>query len=79
MYIKEQKKCHENFNCELSVFVLSREIPYIGASPDGFIQYDCCGKGCIEMKCPFLYAKNTTFEAFCHDSNNFESIQSALH
>lgn len=49
--------CHANFNCDLSGFVISREIPYIGASPDGFVQCDCCGKGCIEIKCPFLYAK----------------------
>lgn len=62
MYI-EQQTCHENFNCDLSGFVISRESPYIGGSPDGFVQCDCCGKGCIEIKCPFLYAKNTAFEA----------------
>lgn len=75
MYIEEQQTCHGNFNCDLSGFVISREIPYIGASPDGFVQCDCCGKGCIEIKCPFLYAKNTAFEAVCHDSKNFEIIQ----
>lgn len=71
MCIEEQQICHGNFNCDLSGFVISREIQYTGALPDGFVQCDCCGKGCIEIKCPFLHAKNTSFEAVCHDSKFF--------
>lgn len=48
MCIEEQQTYHGNFNCDLSGFVISREIPYIGASPDGFVQCDCSGKGSIE-------------------------------
>lgn len=75
MYIEEQYTCHGNFNCDLRGFVISREIPYIGLSPDGFVQCDCCGKGCKAIKCPFLYAKNTAFEAVCHDTKKIEIIQ----
>jgi len=28
--------------------------PHLGASPDGFVECDCCpGKGLLEIKCPF--------------------------
>lgn len=75
MCIEEQQICHGNFNCDLSGFVITREIQYIGALPDGFVQCDCCGKGCIEIKCPFLHAKNTSFEAVCHDLKKNQIIQ----
>ena len=29
------------------------ERPYLGASPDGIIKCNCCGKGVLEVKCPF--------------------------
>ena len=27
--------------------------PHLGASPDGLIPCDCCGKGLLEIKCPY--------------------------
>ncbi|KAK2138641.1 hypothetical protein LSH36_2687g00008, partial [Paralvinella palmiformis] len=32
---------------------LSEEYPRLGASPDGFVPCDCCGQGCMEIKCPY--------------------------
>ena len=29
------------------------ERPYLGASPDGIVNCNCCGKGVLEVKCPF--------------------------
>lgn len=26
---------------------------YIGASPDGIVNCNCCGQGVVEVKCPF--------------------------
>jgi len=43
------------------------EKPYLGASPDGIIECTCCGRGSLEVKCPFSCKdklpddKNTTF------------------
>ena len=43
------------------------EKPYLGASPDGIIECACCGKGSLEVKCPFSCKdklpddNNTTF------------------
>ena len=29
------------------------ELSYMGATPDGVVSCDCCGKGVVELKCPF--------------------------
>ena len=33
--------------------VLDETMPYIGASPDQLMSCSCCGKACIEIKCPY--------------------------
>ena len=35
---------------------LSKELPFIGGSPDRIVYCDCCGKSCLEVKCPFSIA-----------------------
>ena len=35
-----------------SGLVLNTKYPHLGASPDGMIMCDCCGIGCLEIKCP---------------------------
>ena len=37
------------------------QYPYMGASPDGIINCECCGKGVLEIKCPFC-VKNETID-----------------
>ena len=34
----------------------SADYPHLGASPDGIIDCDCCGKGLVEIKCPLRYS-----------------------
>ena len=34
---------------------ISMERPFIGATPDGAISCDCCGKGTLEVKCPHCF------------------------
>ena len=46
-YIKSMND-HQNFTCKQSA-----THPYIGASPDGIIECDCCGFGILEVKCPY--------------------------
>lgn len=43
--------------------------PFLGASPDGFVQCDCHGEGVLEIKCPFCLKEKTFDEAA--DSNSF--------
>ena len=53
-YIKEMSSSHTNFKCTNAGLVVNPLYPHLGASPDGFVQCDCCaGKGLLEIKCPF--------------------------
>ena len=35
--------------------VISDKLPFIGASPDGLIECECCLPGCIEIKSPYTH------------------------
>ena len=53
-YIKEMSTAHINFKCVNAGLMVNHLYPHLGASPDGFVQCDCCpGKGLLEIKCPF--------------------------
>jgi len=52
-YANTMKDTHQNFTCKDSGLIVSHFHPFIGASPDGVIQCDCCGKGVLEVKCPY--------------------------
>ena len=62
-YIEMMKPMHTNFQYRNSGFVVSTEYPYIGASPDGVVQCDCCGCGVLEIKCPYCVRESTPDEA----------------
>ena len=51
-YIKEMQS-HISFKCTNAGLVVNPLFPHVGASPDGFIHCDCCGKGLVEIKCPY--------------------------
>ena len=44
-----------NVQISLCGLVLSQEHTYLGASPDFLVTCDCCGKGVVEVKCPFKH------------------------
>ena len=44
---------HAKFECISAGLVINPLYPHLGASPDGFTQCECCGKGVLEIKCPF--------------------------
>ncbi len=35
--------------------LICEDYQWLGVSPDGYISCDCCGKGVIEVKCPFIW------------------------
>lgn len=51
-YMDNLKNNHTNFSVNNSGLIINPKFPFIGASPDGIICCDCCGKGCLEIKCP---------------------------
>ena len=44
---------HVNCSVQRAGFRISVEMPFIGASADGYVVCDCHGKGVIEAKCPY--------------------------
>ena len=54
-YLRFMQTRHENFCVKECGLVLHESYPYFGASPDGFVSCDCCGKGVLEIKCPYKF------------------------
>ena len=68
-YAKFQQEFHKNFSCITSGLVLNETVPHLGASPDGLIECDCCGKGCLEIKCLYKYEDGLPGPYFHGDDN----------
>ena len=60
---------HSDLQLSNSGLIISTEFPFIGASPDGLVSCSCCGKGSVEIKCPFNHRDNYIFEAVEQDKN----------
>ena len=52
-YKELRKTTLVRFSIGDSGLVLNPKWPHLGASPDGIVQCECCGRGMIEIKCPF--------------------------
>ncbi|XP_070175403.1 uncharacterized protein [Littorina saxatilis] len=46
---------HDKLEVGKSGFVICEERPHLGASPDGIASCGCCGKGVLEIKCPYKH------------------------
>ncbi|KAG8181036.1 hypothetical protein JTE90_024782 [Oedothorax gibbosus] len=64
---------HFNFNVSTAGFFINPEYPQFGASPDGIVECDCCGEGCLEIKCPFCI-RDCTKEQLYDKENCMECI-----
>ena len=67
MYIETMKDRHSSFAVTESGLVLNCQWPYLGASPDGVVSCDCCGRGVLEIKCPFCHHADTITVAATDD------------
>ena len=72
-------KSHVDFEVHNCGLIIDPAYPYLGASPDGIVNCKCCGRGLIEVKCPYLCRDSLSFEdaskqhapsAFCLQFNN---------
>lgn len=52
-YAEMMKINHPSFSARRSGLMLNPNYPTLGASPDAVIDCMCCGKGLVEIKCPF--------------------------
>ena len=71
-YVKSMNN-HQNFTCKQSGLVISASHPYIGASPDGIINCDCCGLHVLEVKCPYCIRMEDPSTASCLQNDTLAS------
>lgn len=54
-YVKQMSMDHTNLTVRDSGFVINTKFPHLGSSPDSIVACDCCGKGTLEVKCPYKF------------------------
>ena len=67
IYCKVTSSLHENFQILDSGLVINPQWAFIGASPDGVIQCTCCGRGVLEIKCPYCHRDSSVIAAARED------------
>ncbi len=48
-------KNHQDFSVSSCGLVVRPSESHLGSSPDGMVRCTCCGKGLVEIKCPYKY------------------------
>ena len=64
-----QKSKHERLRVDPSGFVICTEYSFLGATPDSMINCECCGKGTLEVKCPYCVRDAHIADALGKDSS----------
>jgi hypothetical protein len=54
---------HTEFEAQLTGFLISRENLFWGVSSNGLTKLKCCGKGVIEIKCPYKHKESSVSDA----------------
>ena len=67
---KKKVSKHRNFEVSDSGLVIHPSYPLMGSSPDSFVECDCCGRGVIEVKCPFS-CKQESITKKASEGNHF--------
>ena len=72
-YVSTQGHYHEGFKMEGSGLWVCCEAPYMAGSPDGLVGCVCCGRGVVEVKCPYVF-RDCTVQEFLTDKKSFMSM-----
>lgn len=62
-YAEGIRLCHTNFNIKETGLIINNNYPFCGASPDAMVSCDCCGKGTVEIKSPWVL-RNGNFDSY---------------
>ena len=57
------KMRHRNFKISRCGTIMSKEYPFLHATPDFLCSCNCCGLGCGEVKCPYC-TEGLDFDAY---------------
>ena len=60
------RRSHKNVKISECGLCLCREMPFVGGSPDRMVSCSCCGKFCLEVKCPFSIRHTTPVDPQVH-------------
>ncbi|XP_054760455.2 uncharacterized protein LOC129266641 [Lytechinus pictus] len=55
-YAKQQRSHHAGLIVQEGGLFVDQDKVFLAASPDGLVSCECCGKGLVEIKCPFSIA-----------------------
>jgi hypothetical protein len=69
-YVKAVEHEHHGLHVEKCGFFVNPRCPYMGASPDRIVTCVCCGRGCLEVKCPYKHRGVSVKEA-AHKDKDF--------
>nr|CAI5838509.1 unnamed protein product [Callosobruchus analis] len=50
---------------------IEKENSFLAASPDSLVACDCCGGGCVEVKCPYLLKEERNEEVSLKHSHSY--------
>ena len=62
-YLSNEMAHHDSLSVSASGLVLNETWPFLGAPPDGIVNCSCCGKGLVEIKCPYKHHRSTITSA----------------
>ncbi|XP_068743560.1 uncharacterized protein [Montipora capricornis] len=62
---------HLNFSVADCGLHISAKWPFLGATPDGLVFCECCGKGICEIKCPYKYKDSMLVSAAKANDSSF--------
>ena len=62
---------HQGFFMRSCGFILDKDVPYLGASPDALVECKCCGSGVLEVKCPWCAKDLQSLKDAAEGQRNF--------
>ena len=62
-YLSKEETEHVCLQYGFSGLVVPPSHPFMRASPDGVVSFECCGSGVVEIKCPYSCRDKSFLEA----------------
>ncbi|XP_019636874.1 PREDICTED: uncharacterized protein LOC109479362 [Branchiostoma belcheri] len=69
VYKEYMESNHVNLQIKKCGLFISKEHPYLHATPDFLVSCDCCGMGCGEVKCP-VSVPNCNFDLYVNNKTS---------
>ena len=76
-YASFMRENHMNFVVRDSRFYIFIKKPVLGASPGSIVSCECCGEGCLEVKCPCSYKDKFITESLTDKNTCFNKTKNA--